>query len=211
TEQVYTQEQYEKFRFDYNQLVEFSKCQHDKSLSYYDEYTCILSFYNDLNTKYTYLQCQNELNNHQNHYIIKRKKQSEEIDLLRSTLIQHDIKLQQFINNETKLLVKQLKLEHKIKLLEQNNIKLKSNREKSLRNQTAQLDDSNHAQNEFSTSEQSKQSLATELGTLKYKYAKLEVLNINLNNHLQYKMKCSKIYKIFLNNLNEIRKKKNEN
>ncbi|CAF4156417.1 unnamed protein product, partial [Rotaria sordida] len=54
------------------------------------------------------------------------KKQSEEIDLLRSTLIQHDIKLQQFINNETKLLVKQLKLEHKIKLLEQNNIKLKS-------------------------------------------------------------------------------------
>ncbi|CAF1009444.1 unnamed protein product [Rotaria sordida] len=121
-----------------------------------------------------YLQCQNELNNHQNHYIIKRKKQSEEIDLLRSTLIQHDIKLQQFINNETKLLVKQLKLEHKIKLLEQNNIKLKSNREKSLRNQTAQLDDSNHAQNEFSTSEQSKQSLATELGTLKYKYAKLE-------------------------------------
>ncbi len=69
-------------------------------------------------------------------------------------------------------------------------------REKSLRNQIAQLQDSNHAQNELiqqlnTSGEQSKQTLATELGTLKYEYTKLEALNTNLNNQLQYQMKCS--------------------
>jgi predicted nucleic acid-binding Zn-ribbon protein len=69
-------------------------------------------------------------------------------------------------------------------------------REKSLRNQIAQLDDSNHAQYELiqqlnTSGEQSKQALATELGTLKYEYTKLETLNTNLNNQLQYQMKCS--------------------
>ncbi len=69
-------------------------------------------------------------------------------------------------------------------------------REKSLRNQIAQLDDSNHAQHELiqqlnTSGEQSKQTLATELGTLKYEYSKLETLNNNLNNQLQYQMKCS--------------------
>jgi seryl-tRNA synthetase len=69
-------------------------------------------------------------------------------------------------------------------------------REKTLRNQIAQLDDSNRAQNELiqqlnTSGEQSKQTLATELGTLKYEYSKLEALNTNLNNQLQYQMKCS--------------------
>ena len=69
-------------------------------------------------------------------------------------------------------------------------------REKSLRNQLAQLEDSNHAQSELiqqlnTSGEQSKQALATELGTLKYEYSKLETLNTNLNNQLQYQMKCS--------------------
>ena len=69
-------------------------------------------------------------------------------------------------------------------------------REKSLRNQIAQLEDSNHAQNELiqqlnTSGEQSKQTLATELGTLKYEHTKLEALNTNLNNQLQYQLKCS--------------------
>ena len=69
-------------------------------------------------------------------------------------------------------------------------------RENSLRNQIANLDDSNRAQNELiqqlnTSGEQSKQALATELGTLKYEYTKLEALNTNLNNQLQYQMKCS--------------------
>lgn len=69
-------------------------------------------------------------------------------------------------------------------------------REKSLRNQIAQLEDTNHAHNELihqlnTSGEQSKQALATELGTLKYEYTKLEALNTNLNNQLQYQMKCS--------------------
>ncbi len=69
-------------------------------------------------------------------------------------------------------------------------------REKSLRNQIAQLEDLNRGQNELiqqlnTSGEQSKQALATELGTLKYEHAKLEALNTNLNNQLQYQMKCS--------------------
>ena len=69
-------------------------------------------------------------------------------------------------------------------------------REKTLRNQIAQLEDTNQAQNELiqqlnTSGEQSKQALATELGTLKHEYTKLETLNTNLNNQLQYQMKCS--------------------
>ncbi|CAF0924059.1 unnamed protein product [Rotaria sordida] len=298
-EEVHTHDEYEKLRSDYDQLVEFSKRQHDESLSYYNEYTRILSLYNELNTKNSqlqidsesvqsliqqkneaYLQCQNELNNYQN-LLYHEKKKSEEIDLLRTTLIERDTKLQQLIDSETKLLVKQSELERDIKLLEQNNFELKSteqlyieqlqqmnieqiqlelkhitnerdsaifarqqleneiqlnrqkfvqyeererklvneierlrthllkmeesytidliaaeDREKSLRNQIAQLDDTNRGQNELiqqlnTSGEQSKQALATELGTLKYEYNKLETFNINLNNQLQYQMKCS--------------------
>jgi len=141
---IHTKEQYEKLRSDYDQLVEFSKHQHDESLSYYNEYTRILSLYNDLNTKSSqlqidyeslqsliqqkneaYLQCQNELNNYQN-LLYHEKKKSEEVDLLRSTLIERDSKFQQLVDNETKLLVKQSELERDIKLLEQNNFELKS-------------------------------------------------------------------------------------
>ncbi|CAF3483968.1 unnamed protein product [Rotaria socialis] len=299
TEQIHTKEQHEKLRADYDQLVEFSKRQHDESLSYYNEYTRILSLHNELNTKFSqlqidyesvqslvqqkneaYLQCQNELNNYQN-LLYHEKKKSEEVDLLRATLIERDTKLQQMVDNETQLLVKQSELERDIKLLEKNNFELRSveqsfieqlqqmnlehiqsdlknisherniaiankkqledeielnrqkfsqyeererkltneierlrthllkmeesyttdlivaeDREKSLRNQIAQLDDTNRAQNELiqqlnTSGEQSKQTLATELGTLKYEYTKLEALNTNLNNQLQYQMKCS--------------------
>ncbi|CAF4670489.1 unnamed protein product [Rotaria sp. Silwood1] len=298
-EQVHTQEEYEKLRSEYDQLVEFSKRQHDESLSYYNEYSRILALHNELNIKYSqlqidnesvqsliqqkneaYLQCQNELNNYQN-LLYHEKKKSEEIDLLRSTLIERDTKVQQLIDNETKLLVKQSELERDIKILEQNNFELKSteqsfieqfqqmnieqiqlelkyitnerdsaivarkqlendielnrqkflqyeererklineierlrthllkmeesyttdliaaeDREKLLRNQIAQLDDTNRAQNELIqqlniSGEQSKQALATELGTLKYEYSKIEAFNTNLNNQLQYQMKCS--------------------
>ncbi len=125
-------------------MVEFSKRQHEESLSYYNEYTRILSLYNDLNTKSSqlqidyeslqsliqqkneaYLQCQNELNNYQN-LLYHEKKKSEEIDLLRSTLVERDTKLQQLVENEIKLLVKQSELERDNKLLEQNNFELKS-------------------------------------------------------------------------------------
>jgi predicted RNase H-like nuclease (RuvC/YqgF family) len=69
-------------------------------------------------------------------------------------------------------------------------------REKTLRNQIAQLEDSNQGQKELiqqlnTSGEQSKQALATELGTLKHEYTKLETFNTNLNNQLQYQMKCS--------------------
>ena len=145
SEQIHTKEQYEKLRSDYDQLVEFSKKQHDESLSYYNEYTRILSLYNDLNGKYSqlqidydslqsviqqkneaYLQCQNELNNYQT-LLYHEKKKSDEIDSLRSILTERDEKFQQLLDNETKLLVRQSELERDIKLLEQNNFELKSN------------------------------------------------------------------------------------
>jgi len=63
------------------------------------------------------------------------------------------------------------------------------NREKSLRNQIAQLHNSNRAQHQLiqqlnTNGEQSKHALAQELGTLKYECAKFETLNTNLNNQL---------------------------
>ena len=143
-DQIHTKEQYEKLRSEYDQLVEFSKRQHDESLSYYNEYTRILSLYNELNTKSSqlqidyeslqsliqqknegYLQCQNELNNYQN-LLYHEKKKSEEVELLRSTLIERDTKFQQLVDNETTLLVKLSELERDIKLIEQNNFELKS-------------------------------------------------------------------------------------
>jgi negative regulator of sigma E activity len=45
---------------------------------------------------------------------------------LRSTLIERDTKLQQLVDNETKLLLKQSELERDLKLLEQKNCELKS-------------------------------------------------------------------------------------
>ncbi len=73
-----------------------------------------------------YLQCQNELNTYQN-LLYHQKKKSDDIDLLHSTLNQREIDLQQLINNEKQLLSKQSELELNIKLLEENNFKLKSN------------------------------------------------------------------------------------
>lgn len=125
-------------------MIEFSKRQHDESLSYYNEYTRILSLHNELNAKFSqlqidyesiqsmvqqkneaYLQCQNELNNYQN-LLYHEKKRCEETEILRSTLIEREAKLQQLISNETTLLVKQSELERDIKLLEQQNFELKS-------------------------------------------------------------------------------------
>jgi seryl-tRNA synthetase len=68
--------------------------------------------------------------------------------------------------------------------------------EKSLRNQLAQLEDSNHAQNEIikqlnTSGDQSKEALAIELGKLKNEYTKLEALNTNQNKQLQNEMKYS--------------------
>jgi hypothetical protein len=65
------------------------------------------------------------LNNYQN-LLYHEKKRSEELDLLRSTLIERDTKIQQLVDNETTLLVKLSELERDIKLLEQNNFELKS-------------------------------------------------------------------------------------
>ena len=69
-------------------------------------------------------------------------------------------------------------------------------REKSFRTHIAQLEDTTRAQAELiqqltTTGEQSKQSLATELATLKHKHHKLEQMNQNLNQQLQYQLKCS--------------------
>ena len=65
------------------------------------------------------------MNNYQN-LLYHEKKKSEELDLLRSTLIERDTKLQQLVDHETTLLVKQSELERDLKLLEQNNFELKS-------------------------------------------------------------------------------------
>jgi hypothetical protein len=83
-----------------------------------------------------YLQCQNELNNYQN-LLYHEKKKSEEVELLRSTLIERDTKFQQLVDNETTLLVKQSELERDLKLLEQNNFELRSS-EQSLIEQLQQ-------------------------------------------------------------------------
>ncbi|CAF1028998.1 unnamed protein product [Rotaria sordida] len=147
TEKDITEEQYGNLHCNYNQLLELYKRQQDESVSYYNEYTRIFTLYNDLNTKYNqleidyksiqsliqqkneaYLQCQNELNNYQN-LLYHQKKKSDDIDLLRSTLNEREIKLQQLINNENQLLIKQTELETNMKLLEENNIKLKSNQQ----------------------------------------------------------------------------------
>ena len=136
---TFDQEQFDKLRADYDQLVEFSKKQHDESLSYYNEYARILALHNELNSKQSqlqvdydslqsliqqkneaYLQCQNELNNYQNLFYHEKKK-AEEVDLLRSTLIERENKLQQYLANERDFLVKQAELERELKVLEQKN------------------------------------------------------------------------------------------
>jgi hypothetical protein len=61
------------------------------------------------------------------------------MDLLRSTLIERQTKLQQLIDHETQLLVKQSELERDIKLLEQNNFELRST-EQSFIEQLQQTD-----------------------------------------------------------------------
>jgi len=294
-----TDEKYEKLRVEFEQLTEFSKKQHEESLSYYNEYTKILNLYNELNSKQSqsqieyeslqsliqqkneaYLQCQNELNNFQNLFY-QEKKKSEENDSLRSTLIDRENKLQQYIERETELLLKQSEVERQVKILEQNIFELKTNeqfvleqmqqnnveqmqielrrfqqdrdlavvekkkleqeieltkqkfgqyeererkltteierlrthliemeesytndllaaeeREKSFRTHISQIEDTNRAQAELiqqlnTTGEQSKQSLATELATLKHEHHKLEEINQNLNQQLQYQLKCS--------------------
>lgn len=65
------------------------------------------------------------MNNYQN-LLYHEKKKSEEVELLRSTLIERDTKFQQLVDNETTLLVKLSELEREIKLLEQNNFELRS-------------------------------------------------------------------------------------
>ncbi|CAF1143604.1 unnamed protein product [Adineta steineri] len=146
-EQIVSQEQYEKLRIDYDELLELSKRQHEESLSYYNEYTRIISLYNELNTKHSqlqinydslqsliqqkneaYLQCQNELNTYQN-LLYHQKKKSDDIDVLNSTLNERDIQLQQLIINEKQFINKQLELESKIKILEENDFKFKSNQQ----------------------------------------------------------------------------------
>ena len=77
-----------------------------------------------------------------------------------------------------------------------NDLIMAEDREKSLRNQIAEFEDTNKGQYELiqqlnTMGEQSKQTLATELATLKHEYSKVEIINKNLNNQLQYQMKCS--------------------
>ncbi len=107
-------------------------------------------------------------------------------------MLQFEERERKFISEIERLRTHLLKMEESYT----NDLIAAEDREKSLRNQLAQLEDSNHAQNELiqqlnTSGEQSKQMLATELGTLKYEYTKLEALNTNLNNQLQYQMKCS--------------------
>ncbi|UJR16437.1 hypothetical protein I4U23_003339 [Adineta vaga] len=137
---TYTQEQYDE-------LLELSQRQHEESLSYYNEYTRIVTLYNELNTKYSqlqvdyesvqsliqqkneaYLQCQNELNTFQN-LLYHQKKKSDDIDLLTSTLNERDQQLQQLMSNEKELLSRQTELEAQVKLLEENSLRWKSNQQ----------------------------------------------------------------------------------
>ena len=127
--------------------LESNKHQHDTSISYYDEYLHIQSLYNDLCAKYSqleidyksiqsliqqkneaYLQCQNELNTYQN-LLYYEKKKSDDIDFLRSQLNEREIQLQELVDNKKQLLVKQTELECHVKLLEEDNFKLKTNQQ----------------------------------------------------------------------------------
>ena len=140
-------DQYSKLRFEYDQLLELTQRQHDESLSYYNEYTRILTLYNDLNNKYSqlqidyesiqtiieqknqaYLQCQNELNTFQN-LLYHQKKKSDDIDSLRSSLNERETTLQHLVTNEKQFLIRQSELEREMKLLEEDNLKLKSNQQ----------------------------------------------------------------------------------
>jgi len=55
------------------------------------------------------------------------KKKGEEFDVLKANLIEKETKLQQLVEHETQLLVKQAELERDIQLLEQQNFELKTN------------------------------------------------------------------------------------
>ncbi|CAF3557882.1 unnamed protein product [Rotaria socialis] len=146
-EKSITQERPENLLSNNDQLSEISKNQEDESLSYYNEYTRILILYNELVTKYNqleidyksiqpllqqkneaYLQCQNELNTYRN-LLYHQKKKSDDIDQLRSTLNEREIKIQEILSSENQLQIKKSELESNLKLLEENNIKLKSNQQ----------------------------------------------------------------------------------
>mgnify|MGYP006904163321 CR=1 FL=1 len=109
------------------------------------------------------------------------------------------LKILQFEEREKKLHneIERLRT-HLLKVEESytNDLITAEDREKNLRNQIAQLEDTNKGQFELiqqlnTAGEQSKQTLATELGTLKYEYSKLENQNKELNHQLQYQLKCS--------------------
>ena len=136
-------------------MVEFSKRQHEESLSYYNEYTRVLALFNELNTKYTqvqidyetlqslvqqkteaYLQCQNELANYQN-LLYHEKKKTDELEPIRAALTERDSRVQQLLDTEARLLLKQSELEREVKVLEQANFELRSS-EQSLHEQLQQ-------------------------------------------------------------------------
>lgn len=128
----------------YANIDHLSKPKQDEPLSYYDEYTNILTLYDNLKSKYSqleidyhslqsviqqkneaYLQCQNELNVYQN-LLYHQKKKSDDIDLLRTTLNERDVKLQELTYSENQLRIRQSELELNVKTLEESNMKLKS-------------------------------------------------------------------------------------
>lgn len=140
-----SKDKYEKLRAEYEQLLGFSKKQHDESTFYYNEYNRIVTLYNELNEKFSqtqieyeslqsliqqkteaFLHAQNELSQLQNLFYHEKKK-SEEVDGLQSKLVDKERKLHEFMEREANLLVKQSELEREIKLNEQQIFELKSN------------------------------------------------------------------------------------
>ncbi|CAF1686079.1 unnamed protein product, partial [Adineta ricciae] len=131
----------------YNELLEASQRQHEESLAYYNEYTRIVTLYNELNTKYSqlqidyesiqtliqqkneaYLQCQNELNTFQN-LLYHQKKKSDDNDLLTAKLNEREQQLQEMVAKKNELITRQEELELSVKVLEENSLRWKSSQQ----------------------------------------------------------------------------------
>ncbi|CAF1628664.1 unnamed protein product, partial [Adineta ricciae] len=131
----------------YNELLEASQRQHEESLAYYNEYTRIVTLYNELNTKYSqlqidyesiqtliqqkneaYLQCQNELNTFQN-LLYHQKKKSDDNDLLTAKLNEREQQLQEMVAKENEFITRQKELELSVRVLEENSLRWESSQQ----------------------------------------------------------------------------------
>ncbi|CAF0919592.1 unnamed protein product [Didymodactylos carnosus] len=124
--------------------------------------------------------------------MIEMKKYQLEIEQLRYTLNQYDEREKRYAQENERLRSHLLTIEESYTIEGVQS----EEREQTLRTQMLTLDEQVKQQTEIinqlnSTCESSKQTLANELGKLKYEYSKLEAQNTTLNNQLIYQTKCT--------------------